>query len=833
MTVNPSGQQSWPVLATHTPILTELQPNQQQQQGGNSTFINTFCPSTVTELVTLIPASHRGPANETQTYWPAHLPETSTATGLLPLHAPPGYYPNAMVSEASATMVCTPVGPVPLSYNGASVSSTTPVSMANSNSSNGQKTPRQRKMVLDEDKRLAKRRLIEANRARKRAESEGSLQQLQNPMAVAGPSPPKQSYPPPQLHLQQSPVNSTRQDSPRENGRRGGGQCQPYQSDLNRMTSMGMTVTYANDPITVGLSQISAHQKRNPLQLFTPVCQQLTYARAELYEGGVVQQDMLPPTLPAQGMCAEVQGHTGAQFTNNQNIISIGLQQAGTGPAGSQSDQHYSNGRIVNRTPKHTDGTYWPPLNMTPITSHHLQRLDVSSTTDPGESAEWITNYQTEKPRENITYQHRTSALPALGFSSPATSLCEPTIDKLSLKSNREETGTVTHGSVNVDFFPNNSTETSRGGSMSIVSSPVSEIKPKTIEQKSVTPVMMSVVRTPKYATVPSVESEWTRADQDLVEVIRKAYCTIHFVSSENEVDNITSAKGRTINEGKSSESGKNVVQCIVDSHVTGFLSKLDDVEQEDIRQARAFYSDTFCDLAYVIEPMIARLVAFAKMVPGFGLLGADDQLRLLRDCCLDLITLRAAYLISLSARSQGLTDHSVLRAASETPADTPSSTHQMTTPPIPTAAYPRLGSSDEKCAQVIRSVAFKMARLGVDQTEVALMAAILLMSPDRSDLADIQSIENTQNTLLETFNRHVNRTRRTKGRSGATHQCWPRIIMALTELRSITMCTQELFLQEASKSQISELPWYFHELFLGHGLVRTPNRGMDEVAAK
>lgn len=49
-------------------------------------------------------------------------------------------------------------------------------------------------MVLDEDKRLAKRRLIEANRARKRAESEGGIHvPIGGNGKTVGPSPPKQS----------------------------------------------------------------------------------------------------------------------------------------------------------------------------------------------------------------------------------------------------------------------------------------------------------------------------------------------------------------------------------------------------------------------------------------------------------------------------------------------------------------------------------------------------------------------------------------------------------------------------------------------------------------
>ncbi|TNN15334.1 Thyroid hormone receptor beta [Schistosoma japonicum] len=52
-------------------------------------------------------------------------------------------------------------------------------------------------LVLDEEKRLAKRRLIEANRARKRAESDNAVVMQQNHIN-SGPSPPKQTnFPPP------------------------------------------------------------------------------------------------------------------------------------------------------------------------------------------------------------------------------------------------------------------------------------------------------------------------------------------------------------------------------------------------------------------------------------------------------------------------------------------------------------------------------------------------------------------------------------------------------------------------------------------------------------
>ncbi|CAH8556266.1 unnamed protein product [Schistosoma turkestanicum] len=361
----------------------------------------------------------------------------------------------------------------------------------------------------------------------------------------------------------------------------------------------------------------------------------------------------------------------------------------------------------------------------------------------------------------------------------------------------------------------------------------------------------------------------WTIDDQNLLNSICHAYESIYADNATtNNNDSPNKKFQHQLSSGKNNpnvtqsgdhsqqNSGEFVIKSIVDSHVTGFLTKFDDVEQEDIQHARALYMTTFHDLAYLIEPAITRLVKFAKQIQGFDTLEADDQIRLLSGCCIDLITLRAAYCISRSAKIQGLVDNnswmirsSTTSTTTTTPSSIPTSSsllatsnqtttttttnlsHQyntITPPHIPNNYYPKLGTSDEKCAQLIRGVALKMARLNIDQTDVAMMAAILLMSPDRSDLLDVDTIENNQNNLLETFNRHVNRTRGPLKQSSTTttttypissSQCWPRIIMTLTELRSVTMCAQDLFSQTPGTMMngLNQLPWYFQELFLAN----------------
>lgn len=97
----------------------------------------------------------------------------------------------------------------------------------------------------------------------------------------------------------------------------------------------------------------------------------------------------------------------------------------------------------------------------------------------------------------------------------------------------------------------------------------------------------------------------------------------------------------------------------------------------------------------------------------------------------------------------------------------------------------------------------------------------------------DVETIENNQNNLLETFNRYVNRTRGQIKQSNTypipSSQCWPRIIMTLTELRSVTMCAQDLFSQTSgtttnntTDNNNNQLPWYLHELFLADEVINT-----------
>ncbi|VDP79970.1 unnamed protein product [Echinostoma caproni] len=791
-------------------------------------------------------------------------------------------------------------------------------------------------VVLDEDKRLAKRRLIEANRARKRAESEGGMH---TPVGgnghSSGPTPPKQSpsgtaagY---AVGTSVASIATTVKQS-QSNDMSSFSHPHPPNLTVYSQTSpgtMGITVNYAanGSTMTLPMTQVPVGPgpsvPSSPIPMIVP-CPTMPYGR---------QPVTAPPYEPnVPHLVQQPSGHL--MSTEGYSVTQLG-PFVSTKPINTTDDLSVSHGGGPYSGATETTGFWHPvsrPNGSSPLASvatiigvDSSQRVNMYHTADA--KVEWSGEFSSAPVQAYSSMDSPTSARsrgqktsPPMGITGAQSlrSLGNMTCDTMS--SNNSSNGSVERHqaldglSLNMNNGPTlplistlsmdgqpGSTNTSDSMIPSALNSPPSGFTMLNNETGMSNAGGTAGGHTNEACHVEDVDSQsdfpWTQEDQDLVDTIRKAYDTIHFANAEPNVLNSNGTNNSLrVHMDEESEPGKYVVQSIVDSQVTGFLTKvrrgvagckwtttphppthilswtsdhsftillfitnpvyecssqqLDDVEREDINQARAFYSSTFCDLAHVIEPMIACLVAFAKRVPGFGVLGADDQIRLVRDCCLDLITLRAAYSISLVARTQGFTDHLVRQPSLNStirvnkmedeykpdgllrpPPNTVQSASQPTTtvwngnnntpPYIMNSDYPKLGTSDERCAQGVRSVALKLARLNVDQTEVAMMAAILLMSPDRSDLIDIEAIEETQNNLLETFNRRVNRIRR-QNKLSPIQQCWPRIIMALTEIRSITMCTQEFFLQEPSANQCQQLPWFFHELFLGHNPIRT-----------
>ncbi|CAH8622874.1 unnamed protein product [Schistosoma margrebowiei] len=611
-------------------------------------------------------------------------------------------------------------------------------------------------LVLDEDKRLAKRRLIEANRARKRAEAI----EASTAVCVTDPS-----------------INIPNFTNPNS--------VSKYHFIHNQPISTSNTIS--STPVI--MSTIPYHSTIHPNTYFT-------------------DQFALSSTTGSQFNCNPIQTRF-LEVTNN--------------------DSH----SFVN--PKTPDATY-SPANEAQLIVQPIQTIDKLQPSTVPNNIYWNpicgAPYTQCFMNDTSNHDNNNSKIP-LSFKESINGI------HLSMQINKTRLYSGEDGYCNLpskysDFNNQQSVYTKAVDNNRINNINVNNVQTNTdYEPQQYSPITPEKCQTlscdqpaikdnlsisyPKYVSMTDSndtvhnDCPWTTEDQNMVDSIVQAYSNMLNPSFKRKIDN-------------------------------------GDVDKEP---DKAFYSSTDSKITSLIEPMIASLVAFARLVPGFELLDANDQTRLLRGCCLDIITLRAAYLLSRIAVSLGIVDSnghnkpqftSSLDSVDIFVQNLPSHQHNVASA-IPNNIYPQLGTSDVKCAQMIRAVALKLARLEIDQTEVALMTSILLMSPDRFGLTDCETVEHTQDILLETFNRYANRIRKIRSnrmnhnnmssrsvningisQQQQQQQYWPRILMALTELRSITLCNQGLFVEKTYGNTTEQLPWYFHELFTGDFILQETN---------
>ncbi|XP_046545593.1 thyroid hormone receptor beta-like [Haliotis rubra] len=193
--------------------------------------------------------------------------------------------------------------------------------------------------------------------------------------------------------------------------------------------------------------------------------------------------------------------------------------------------------------------------------------------------------------------------------------------------------------------------------------------------------------------------------------------------------------------------------------------------------------AEAWQQLAEVMTPSIVKVVEFAKGVPGFVQLNVDDQILLLKSCCMEVMCLRAA--CRFDARTQslilpnGLTVHK-------------SALHK---------------GSLGVLVEPIFEFALGLAKLELDQTEVALLAAVLLMQSDRSGLKEPEAVEKLQDAILGAYKRYIAENR--------PHQPvhWAKVLMKVTDLRTISTRHAERVLCVRLESK-GDIPPMFLEMF-------------------
>lgn len=161
--------------------------------------------------------------------------------------------------------------------------------------------------------------------------------------------------------------------------------------------------------------------------------------------------------------------------------------------------------------------------------------------------------------------------------------------------------------------------------------------------------------------------------------------------------------------------------------------------------------------LAEAMTPSIVKVVEFAKNVPGFIQLFVDDQILLLKSCCMEIMCLRAA--CRYDPEKETITMHNGVCLHKS----------QLKSEGLGLLVEP------------IFEFAVGLSKLKLDKTELALLAAVLLMQSDRSGLKEPEGVEKLQDSILGAFKRYI----ATKRPHQPVH--WAKILMKVTDLRTIS----------------------------------------------
>ncbi|RXM34756.1 Thyroid hormone receptor alpha [Acipenser ruthenus] len=193
---------------------------------------------------------------------------------------------------------------------------------------------------------------------------------------------------------------------------------------------------------------------------------------------------------------------------------------------------------------------------------------------------------------------------------------------------------------------------------------------------------------------------------------------------------------------------------------------------------------EAFSEFTKIITPAITRVVNFAKKLPMFSELPCEDQIILLKGCCMEIMSLRAA--VRYDPDSETLTLSGEMAVKRE----------QL--------KNGGLGVISDAIFDLGKS----LAQFSRDDTEVALLQAVLLMSSDRSGLLCVDKIEKCQERYLLAFEHYINY------RKHSLPHFWPKLLMKVTDLRMIGACHASRFLHMKVECPTELFPPLFLEVF-------------------
>uniref|UniRef100_A0A3B1IT32 Thyroid hormone receptor beta n=1 Tax=Astyanax mexicanus TaxID=7994 RepID=A0A3B1IT32_ASTMX len=193
---------------------------------------------------------------------------------------------------------------------------------------------------------------------------------------------------------------------------------------------------------------------------------------------------------------------------------------------------------------------------------------------------------------------------------------------------------------------------------------------------------------------------------------------------------------------------------------------------------------EAFSQFTKIITPAITRVVDFAKKLPMFCELPCEDQIILLKGCCMEIMSLRAA--VRYDPESETLTLNGEMAV---------------------TRGQLKNGGLGV-VSDAIFDLGVSLSSFNLDDSEVALLQAVILLSSDRPGLTSVERIERCQEDFLLAFEHYINY------RKHKVAHFWPKLLMKVTDLRMIGACHASRFLHMKVECPTELFPPLFLEVF-------------------
>uniref|UniRef100_A0A673BH00 Thyroid hormone receptor beta n=2 Tax=Sphaeramia orbicularis TaxID=375764 RepID=A0A673BH00_9TELE len=193
---------------------------------------------------------------------------------------------------------------------------------------------------------------------------------------------------------------------------------------------------------------------------------------------------------------------------------------------------------------------------------------------------------------------------------------------------------------------------------------------------------------------------------------------------------------------------------------------------------------EAFSQFTKIITPAITRVVDFAKKLPMFCELPCEDQIILLKGCCMEIMSLRAA--VRYDPESETLTLNGEMAV---------------------TRGQLKNGGLGV-VSDAIFDLGVSLSSFNLDDSEVALLQAVILLSSDRPGLTSVERIERCQEEFLLAFEHYINY------RKHKLAHFWPKLLMKVTDLRMIGACHASRFLHMKVECPTELFPPLFLEVF-------------------